>query len=67
MQELMYIRMWNMKCVILPVINGATGLVTKGLKKELEAIPGDHTIDSLQKTAVLGTAHIKYCSVELED
>jgi hypothetical protein len=26
-------RMWNMKCFVLPVISGATGIVTKGLKK----------------------------------
>jgi hypothetical protein len=33
-------------------------LVTKGLKKRLEAIPGKHSTDSLQKAAVLGTSHI---------
>jgi hypothetical protein len=25
--------MWNMKCFDIPVITGATGIVTKGLKK----------------------------------
>jgi len=25
--------MWNMKCITIPVITGATGIVTKGLKK----------------------------------
>jgi hypothetical protein len=25
--------MWNMKCFVIPVIIGATGIVTKGLKK----------------------------------
>jgi hypothetical protein len=25
-------RMWNMKCFVMPVITGATGIVTKGLK-----------------------------------
>ena len=50
--------MWNEKCVILPVITGATGIATKVLKKNLEAIPGKHSIDSLQKTAVHGTSHI---------
>jgi hypothetical protein len=25
-------RMWNMKCMIIPVVIGATGIVTKGLK-----------------------------------
>ena len=32
--------MWNMKCMIIPVIIVARGLVTKGLKKNLEAILG---------------------------
>jgi len=47
-----------MKCTITPVVSGATGILKKGLKKNLEAIPGKHSIDSLQKTAVLGTSHI---------
>jgi hypothetical protein len=25
--------MWNMKCFVIPVITGATGIVTRGLKK----------------------------------
>jgi hypothetical protein len=29
----------------------------ENLRKNLEAIPGKHSIDSLQKTAVLGTSH----------
>jgi len=33
-------------------------MVTKGLRKNLEATPGEHSIDSLQKTAVLWTSHI---------
>jgi hypothetical protein len=49
--------MWNLKCKIIPVITGATGRVTKGLRKNLEAIPGKHSIDSLQKTAIPGTSH----------
>jgi hypothetical protein len=51
-------RMWNLKCTIIPVILGATGIVTKSLRKNLEAIPGKHSIDSLQQTALLGTSHI---------
>jgi hypothetical protein len=47
-----------MKYMIIPVVIGATGIVTKSLKKNLEAIPGKHSIDSLQKTAILGTSHI---------
>jgi hypothetical protein len=49
--------MWNMKCTIILVIIGATRIVTKGFKKGLEAIPGKHSIDSQQKTAVLVTSH----------
>jgi hypothetical protein len=33
-------------------------VVTKGLKKNLEAILGKHSVDSLQKSAVLGTSYI---------
>jgi hypothetical protein len=51
-------RMWNIKCFVIPVITGATGIVTKGQKKNLETIPGKHSVDSLKKTAVLGTSHI---------
>jgi hypothetical protein len=51
-------QMWNMKCTIIPVIIGATGIVMKNLRKSLEAMPGKHSIDLLQKTAVHGTSHI---------
>jgi hypothetical protein len=44
--------------MVVLVVTGATGIVTKGLKKNLEAIPGKDSTDSLQKTAVLGTSHI---------
>jgi hypothetical protein len=43
----------------IPVTIGTTGIVTKDLGKKLEAVPGKHSVDSLQKTAVLGTSHIK--------
>ena len=51
-------RMWNMKCTVVPVIIGATGIVTRGLRKNFETVQGKHSIDSLQKTAILGTSHI---------
>jgi hypothetical protein len=37
---------------------GLTGIVSKSLQKYLETIPGQHSIDSLQKTAILETSHI---------
>jgi len=51
-------RMWNMECIIKPKIPEAIGILTKGLKKNLEAIPGKHSTDSLQKAANQGTSHI---------
>jgi len=51
-------RMWNLKCTFIPVTIEATGIVTRSLRKNLEAVPGKHSIDSLQKTAILGTSHI---------
>jgi len=60
-QEFIYIkiqRMWNLKRTVIPVTTGATGIVTRSLKKNLETVPGKHSIDSLQKTAILGTSYI---------
>ena len=50
--------MWNLKCMVIPVIIAATGIVTRSLRKNSEAVPGKHSTDSLQKTAILGTSHI---------
>jgi hypothetical protein len=51
-------RMWNMKCFVIPVIIGATGIVSKSLQKYLETIPGQLNRFPT-KTAILGTSHIK--------
>ena len=51
-------RMWNLKCTIVPVIIVAIEIVTRSLRKNLETVPGKDSIDSLQKTAILGTSHI---------
>jgi hypothetical protein len=47
-----------MKCFVKPVIIGATGIVTKGLKKYLETKPGKHSVDSLKKNSC--TRHIAH-------
>jgi hypothetical protein len=39
--------------MIMPVIFVATGIVTNGLQKILEAIPRKHSIDSLQRQLYL--------------
>lgn len=51
-------RMWAKNVQIVPVIVGATGVVESRLKADLKKIPGRHNIYSLQRSAILGTAHI---------
>ena len=58
--------MWNLKCTTVPVIIEATGIVTRSLKKNLETVPGKHSIDSLQKSAILGTSHIIWKVLQYE-
>jgi len=50
-------RMWNVKTKVISVI-GATGTISKPFRKYVSNIPGKHEVKELQKTAVLGTAHI---------
>ena len=51
-------RLWNKKVEVIPVIIGATGIVDKNIQKYAGRIPGCHNIYSLQRSAILGTAHI---------
>jgi hypothetical protein len=51
--------MWNVKTKVTPVIIGrAAGTISKSFRKYLSSVPGKHDIKELQKTAILGTAHI---------
>jgi len=49
---------WNVKTEVIPVIIGATGTISKSFRKYVSNIPGKHEVKELQKTAILGTAHI---------
>jgi hypothetical protein len=51
-------RMWNLKCTIIAVIIGATGIIKRSFWKNLEDIRRKYSTDSLQKTAILGTSHV---------
>jgi hypothetical protein len=51
-------RMWNVKTKVIPVIIGATGTISKSFRKYVNNIPGNIQVKELQKTAILGTAHI---------
>jgi hypothetical protein len=51
-------RMWDIKTRVIPVINGATGTISKSLRKYVSTITGNHEVKELQKTAILDTALI---------
>uniref|UniRef100_A0A8D8ZI32 Uncharacterized protein n=1 Tax=Cacopsylla melanoneura TaxID=428564 RepID=A0A8D8ZI32_9HEMI len=51
-------RLWNMKTTVVPVVIGATGLITHRTCEAIQQIPGEHNLLALQKTVVLSTAHI---------
>jgi len=51
-------RMWNVKTKVIPVIIGATGTISKSFRKYVSNILGKHEVKELQKTVILGTAHI---------
>ena len=51
-------RMWNKRVQVIPVIIGGTGVIDKNIKKYIGKIPGHHHIYKLQRSAILGTAHI---------
>jgi hypothetical protein len=51
-------RMWNMKCFVISIIIGATGIVSESIQRYLETILGQQSIDFLQKTAIIETSHI---------
>jgi len=50
--------MWNVKARVLPVTVAVTGTIPKSFRKCTSDIPGNHDVKELQKTAILGTAHI---------
>ena len=51
-------RMWNVKTKVIPVIKGTTGTISKSFRKYMSNILGKHEVKELQKTAILGSAHI---------
>jgi hypothetical protein len=50
--------MWNVRTKAIPVKIGATGTISKSFRRYVNNIPGNHEVKELQKTAILGTAHI---------
>jgi len=50
--------MWNVKTKVISAIIGATGTTSKSFRKYVSNILGKHEVKELQKTAILGAAHI---------
>jgi hypothetical protein len=50
--------MWKVKTRVIPVIIGVTENNSKSFGKYITNIPGNNEVKELQKTAILGTAHI---------
>ncbi|KAF2890058.1 hypothetical protein ILUMI_16115 [Ignelater luminosus] len=51
-------RMWNCRTKVIPVVIGALGTTTNSFKNYIKEIPGHQLSKSLQKSVLLGTAHI---------
>jgi len=51
-------RLWNVKTKVIPVIIGATGTISKSIRKYVSNISGNHEVKELKQTAILGTAQI---------
>ncbi len=51
-------RMWGMKTTTVPVVIGALGVIKKGTEQFINKIPGNIRLQELQKTTLLGTAHV---------
>jgi hypothetical protein len=50
--------MWNVKTKVIPAIICAIGTILKSFRKYASNIPGNHEVKELQRTVILGTAHI---------
>jgi hypothetical protein len=50
-------RMWNVKARVIPVITGATGTISKSLRKYLSNIPGKQEVKEIQKTRPCWALH----------
>ena len=47
-----------MKTKTMPIVIGALGVIKKGSKKYSDDIPANIRLQDIQKTTLLGTAHI---------
>ena len=51
-------KLWNLKVMIVPIVIGAFGIVTKEFLKSLEDLKDGGRVETIQMTALLRTARI---------
>jgi hypothetical protein len=51
-------KMWHLKTCTIPVIVGALGLIKKGAKEMINKIPGNPSLEEVQKIVLNSTAHV---------
>jgi hypothetical protein len=50
--------MWNVEAKVIPVKTGTTWTISKSFREDMSNIPGNRDVRELQKTVILGNAHI---------
>lgn len=51
-------KMWHLKTCTIPVVVGALGLIKKGAKEFVSKIPGNPSLQEIQKIVLNSTAHV---------
>ena len=51
-------KMWKLKTKIIPVVIGALGMIKKGIQNFIDQIPGNPSLQEMQKIVLTSTAHI---------
>ena len=50
--------MWHLKVTIIPVVIGALGMIKNKTEGHIKQIPGNPSLQELQKIVLNGTAHL---------
>ena len=56
--EIEFTKVWHLKITTLPVVTGALSMVAKPAPNYVSQIPRAPSLTELQKTTLMGTAHI---------
>ena len=51
-------KMWNVRTHVIPIVVGALGTMSERFKEFLALLGTQTSVETVQKTAILGSAHI---------